>query len=82
VITLLLFALLGIIGWALAGPHPTSLEYQDALKDQRARSRDAAQAARTARQALRRRIFGTHPVLYPALLWLSLVLLIGLLTVL
>lgn len=78
----LVFLLIGVIGWAIAGPPPTSLEYREARRDHRARAQAAAQAARAARQTRRRQTFAAHPMLYWAIAWLTPVLLLALLTAL
>jgi alkanesulfonate monooxygenase SsuD/methylene tetrahydromethanopterin reductase-like flavin-dependent oxidoreductase (luciferase family) len=64
-----IFLCIGVFCWAIAGPPPTSREYREALRDQRARAKAARDAARTARQAWRRRVFGSHPHLYWSLAW-------------
>jgi hypothetical protein len=67
--------LLGIMLWAMGGSSH-SQRYTWEQRQNRARTRVDAKATR---QAARRRIFGSHPVLYGLLAWLSPVLLVGLL---
>jgi hypothetical protein len=67
--------LLSIVLWAIGGPS----HYQRYTREQRQDQAQVHAAAKVARQAARRRIFGSHPVLYGLLAWLSPVLLVGLL---
>lgn len=79
---LLLFLVIGVIGWAMAGPKPRGAAYTAWQQAQRQRARAHLAAARRTRQAWRRRVFGSHPVLYGALAWLSPLLLLALLALL
>lgn len=72
------FFLLGVIGWTLAGPKPRNRAAENWKQAQRQQARAARAASRAARQVWRRRVFGSHPVLYGALFWLSPVLLMAL----
>jgi hypothetical protein len=67
--------LLGLVLWAMGGPS----HYQRYTWEQRRAHAQARADAKAARHAARRRLFGSHPVLYGLLAWLSPVLLVGLL---
>jgi uncharacterized membrane protein len=67
--------LLAIVLWALGGPS----HYQRYSQEQRQDQAQVRAVAKAARHAARRRLFGSHPVLYGLLAWCSPVLLAGLL---
>jgi hypothetical protein len=67
--------LLGIVLWSMGGP---SHSQRYSWEQRRAQAQARADAT-LARQAARRRLFGSHPVLYGLLAWLSPVLFVGLL---
>jgi len=66
--------LLAVVLWSLGGPSHSQRYTWEQRRDQ-AQARADAKAAR---HAERRRIFGSHPVLYGLLAWLSPVLLMWL----
>ena len=65
------FLLLGSIGLSLLLSAPVSAEQRAWKRDQRQQRRDEWAAWKADRKAWRRRVFGSHPVLYGALFWLS-----------
>ena len=68
---LFFFLLLGIISWVLLSSAPESVAARRANREARAQRRTTQAAEKAQRQAWRRRVFGSHPVLYGALCWLS-----------
>jgi hypothetical protein len=67
--------LISVFLWAMGG----SSHYQRYSLEQRQAQAQSQAAAKVVRQAARRRLFGSHPVLYGLLAWLTPVLLAGLL---
>jgi hypothetical protein len=63
------FVYLGIFGLILLLSAPTPSAYRAEQRAQRAARRQAWATERTARQAWRRRVFGSHPHLYWSLAW-------------
>lgn len=67
----LIFVLLGVVCWASLGSRRWSADETAQYWQRRADRRASWAACKAQRQAWRRRVFGSHPVLYGALFWLS-----------
>ena len=69
---------LGLLGLFLLFTAPVSAEERTEKRERWQRRRADWAAYKAARQAWRRRVFGSHPVLYGALFWLSAPVLLSL----
>jgi hypothetical protein len=67
----LLLLLLGSIAWTLTSSAPGAYAYRKAKREYRAERKAEAAVARVSRQAHRRQVCGSHPVLYWGLAWLG-----------
>lgn len=76
------FLLLGSLGLHLLLSAPVSSDERAEKRERQQRNREAWAAWKAQRQAWRRRVFGSHPVLYGALFWLSAPVLLCLLAAL